>query len=229
MKFTPKIVAHRGASQAEKENTIAAFERAVAMGADMVELDVRRTRDAHMVVHHDPRIQGFGVINECLLADLPDYVPTLGEALDSCQGIDVNVEIKSDRAEPDYDPTHSLTHEVVAFLMSRTDVDRMLVSSFDADVLRLVRAQAPRIATGFLYTVSPTPGRIIARCVAEGHSAIHPYAKSLTKGVVNKAHAAGLRVNTWTVDDAERIRELARWGVDAIITNTPDRARQALQ
>jgi glycerophosphoryl diester phosphodiesterase len=224
----PKIVAHRGASKAEKENTVAAFRRAVEMGADMVELDVRRTADGHMMVHHDPLVEGVGLISVHRRDDLPAYIPTLDEALDACAGIEVNVEIKSDKSEADYDPSHRLTAQVVELLLGRDDGDQMLVSSFDADVLRLVRSIAPSIATGFLYTASALPGRLIDRCVAEGHHAIHPYAIALTAGTVTKARSAGLQVNTWTVDDPDRMRVLAGWGVTAIITNVPDVARSAL-
>jgi glycerophosphoryl diester phosphodiesterase len=225
----PKIVAHRGASTAERENTVAAFVRAKAMGADMVELDVRLTADGQMVVHHDPEVTGLGVIASKNRNDLPTYIPTLTEALDACDGMDVNVEIKSDRSEPDYDASHRLTHAVTELLVGRNDVSRMLVSSFDADVVRLVRATAPALRTGFLYVASTSPGRLVSRCAAEGHVAIHPYAKSVTAGLITKAHAAGLAVNTWTVDDPHRMRMLANWGVDAIITNVPDIARDALR
>jgi glycerophosphoryl diester phosphodiesterase len=227
--MTPKIVAHRGASQAERENTIAAFLAAKSMGADMVELDVRRTNDGRMVVHHDPMILGLGVISNLARIDLPAYVPDLSEALDSCAGIDVNVEIKSDKGEPDYDPAHRLTHEVIELLLSRADAHRMLISSFDADVLRLVRRHASSLLTGYLYTVTATPTRLVARCASEGHVAIHPYSKSVNQALVDTAHRAGLVVNTWTVDDPKRMQILAEWGVDAIITNVPDLAIATLR
>src|SRR4051812_33810066 len=86
------VIAHRGASKAERENTLGAFRRARAMGADAVELDVRRTVDGVLVVHHDP-----------LPAELTPHVPTLGDALDACTGMWVNVEIKNDPDEPDFD------------------------------------------------------------------------------------------------------------------------------
>jgi glycerophosphoryl diester phosphodiesterase len=226
--MTPKIVAHRGASKAERENTLAAFTTAKRMGADMVELDVRRTNDGCMVVHHDPMILGLGVISNLQRHDLPTYVPDLNDALDACNGIDVNVEIKSDKGEPDYDPSHRLTLAVIELLLARADRNQMLISSFDADVLRLVRRDAPLLRTGFLFTVTAAPSRLIQRCAHDGYVAIHPYAKSVTRGLVDMAHGAGLAVNTWTVDDPKRMQTLAEWGVDAIITNVPDVARVAL-
>jgi glycerophosphoryl diester phosphodiesterase len=113
---TPIIAAHRGASKAERENTLAAFRAAVLMGADMVELDVRWTVDKVMVVHHDPIIAGFGTICQTASSDLPPHVPTLAQALDACGNLQVNIEIKSDVSEPDYDESHGLTHAVAALL-----------------------------------------------------------------------------------------------------------------
>lgn len=224
----PLVVGHRGASRAEQENTLAAFSAAKRMGADMVELDVRRTVDGAMVVHHDPIIKGLGVIATLRRSDLPEHVPDLAAALDCCLGIDVNIEIKSDRDEPDYDPLHRLTAEVVSLLTSRPESARFLVSSFDREVVRLVRETADSLSTGFLYTVALQPGRLLQQCASEGHVAVHPYVKSVTKRLIEQAHDCGLAVNTWTVDDPEKMRRLADWGVDAIITNVPDVARGIL-
>ncbi len=224
----PRVVGHRGASRAEKENTIAAFVAAQRMGAHMVELDVRRTSDGAVVVHHDPTIAGLGVIATLRRSELPEHVPDLSAALDCCVGIDVNVEIKSDSDEPDYDPTHRLTMDVIALLTARPDSARFLVSSFDRDVVRMVRERAKSLATGFLFTASLQPAKLLKQCANEGHVAVHPYVKPLTKRFVQQAHDVGLVVNTWTVDDPDRIRQLASWGVDAVITNVPDVALEAL-
>jgi glycerophosphoryl diester phosphodiesterase len=218
-----KIVAHRGASKAERENTVAAFRRAREMGAVMVELDVRRTSDGALVIHHDPIINGLGPIIEHSRDDLPAYVPTLSEALDACEGMEVNVEIKSEPGEPDYDESQWLAGRVVELLAARADCPQMLVSSFDADTLDVVRSLAPTMRTGYLFTLPlPDLQTVLAACVARGDEAIHPFHLALNADVVARAHAAGLAVNTWTVDDPDRIRELRTWGVDAVITNVPD-------
>ncbi len=223
------IAAHRGASKAERENTVAAFQRARAMGADMVELDVRRCADGVLIVHHDASIAGLGPIVAMNRDALPSYVPDLSTALDACRGMDVNVEIKSDPDEPDYDADQWLARRVTELLLSRTEAARMLVSSFDFDTIAVVRSVAPLLRTGFLCTrPRPDAATLISRVAEAGHEALHPLHLAVNRALVEAAHAAGLRVNTWTVDDPDRIRELASWGVDAVITNVPDVARAAL-
>ena len=108
------IIAHRGASRAAPENTVDAFALAVAMGADGIELDVRRTRDGCLVVHHDARIASGEAIIDLDRRDLPDHIPDLRDALLACAGpsgaveVTVNIEIKNDAGEPDFDPTRSI-------------------------------------------------------------------------------------------------------------------------
>ena len=111
------VIAHRGASVAERENTIAAFRAASEIGADAVELDVRRTADGVLVVHHDalvPTGDGSHPIDDLDLARLPTHVPTLGAALDACTGMWVNVEIKNDPREAGFDATDSIADETIA-------------------------------------------------------------------------------------------------------------------
>ena len=98
------IIGHRGASKAFRENTIAAFVGAAEAGADWVELDIRRTSDGEIVVHHDPHTEDGQLIAATLAASLPDYVSTLDEVLDACGDMGVNIEIKNDPDEEDYDP-----------------------------------------------------------------------------------------------------------------------------
>ena len=90
----PQIIAHRGASKAEKENTLSDFRRAGDMGSDAVELDVRRTKDGAMAVHHDQHLADGRNIMDLDADGLPSHVPMLDEALDACEGMWVNIEIK---------------------------------------------------------------------------------------------------------------------------------------
>lgn len=225
---SPSVVAHRGASKAERENTIQAFRVAKALGASMVELDVRRNADGAMVVHHDPAI-GDRLIKDMRTAELPDYVPNLSDSLDACEGMEVNIEIKNDVSEPDHDSTCSLADDVVELLRIRGDGDRMLISSFDLATIDRVRILAPDLRTGFLFMYpSSDVHELLAGLAANGHVAIHPYRKITIKGLVDEAHKHGLAVNVWTVDDPEEMRRLADLGVDAIITNVPDVANATL-
>ena len=90
-----QVIAHRGASRAERENTLEAFRRAGLMGADAVELDVRRTADGAMAIHHDASLSDGRVICELQSVDLPAHIPMLSAALDACEGMWVNIEIKN--------------------------------------------------------------------------------------------------------------------------------------
>jgi len=216
------VFAHRGASAAEPENTLAAFRAAKRMGADGVELDVRRHQSGLLAVAHD----------EVLGTELASTVPDLAAALDACSGMTVNVEIKNWRGDGDYDPTESLAERVVALLHDRARSDDVLVSSFSLACIDRVRALDPTIPTGFLVMIGPdhdVAGRALERCRKGGHVALHPHHSAVTPALVDLCHAAGVAVNTWTVDDPARMRELADMGTDCIITNVPDVALATLR
>jgi glycerophosphoryl diester phosphodiesterase len=215
------VFAHRGASKAEPENTIAAFERAKAMGADGVELDVRRHESGVLAVAHD----------EVLGRPLAPTVPDLAAALDACAGMTVNVEIKNYQGDGDFDPEETLAEQVVALLRER-GTDDVIVSSFGLGCINRVKELAPEVATAFLVTIAPDPdvaGRVIDRCKRHGHGAINPHHVGVNERFMDLARAAGLAVNTWTVDDPQRMRELADLGVTSIITNVPDVAIATLR
>lgn len=214
------IVAHRGASRAEPENTLAAFRRAAELGADGVELDVRRTVDDRLVVHHDPAVADGRVIRQTPASDLPDTVPLLADALDACAGMFVNIEIKNDETEPDFDPTDWVAHRTAIELVRRGTDTRWLISSFRHETIELCRRLLPDVRTAWLVMVATD--EVIAAAAAGGHVAVHPWVGDLDRSAVNLAHALGLAVNTWTCDDPGRIRELLAWGVDGICTNVPD-------
>lgn len=215
------IFAHRGASAAEPENTVAAFVRAREMAADGVELDVRRHESGVLAVAHDA----------VLGSPLPSSVPDLATALDSCAGMTVNIEIKNYPGDPDFDETESLAARVVELLHERDRRDDVFISSFGIRCIDRVRALDQSISTAFLVMHAPDDdviGRIIERTRRNGHAGVNPHHVGVTPHLVELAHAAGLTVNPWTVDDPDRIRQLASWGVDRIITNVPDIARAAL-
>lgn len=214
------MIAHRGASRAEPENTVAAFERAVAMGADGIELDVRRTGDDRLVVHHDPRLADGRAIRATRSAELPPSVPDLAAALDACTGAFVNIEIKNAPAEPDHDPSDWVASRVAELLAGRGGGPRWLISSFRMETVDHVRRVAPAVRTAWLTYLLDEAA--IAATAAAGHDAIHPYHGSVTADGVRAAHAAGLSVNTWTCDEPERMAALVAWGVDGICTNVPD-------
>jgi glycerophosphoryl diester phosphodiesterase len=220
-----QVIAHRGASKAERENTVGAFRLAASMRADAVELDVRRTRDGVLVVHHDAHLTLDGQVTAlCRLdrADLPAHVPTLADGIDACAGMWVNVEIKNDPTEPGFEGDDAIADDTVAVLADYATPQRWVVSSFRIDTIDRARAAAPAVRTAWLTT--PYPDDVIEQIAGRGHAAWHPNAWLLDAEMVARAHAVGLAVNTWTVDAPARLAELIAWGVDGVCTNVPDLA-----
>ncbi|MFM8648838.1 MAG: glycerophosphodiester phosphodiesterase [Actinomycetota bacterium] len=223
------VIAHRGASKAERENTVEAFRRAVEMRTDGIELDVRRTRDGVLVVHHNPDLADGRVIAQLDHIDVPTHVPILDDALDACRPAWVNVEIKNDPTEPDFDATDSIADETIALLARRPEGDdRWLISSFRLETVDRCRALRPSIRTAWLTVKveDSDTAAVLDGLVTTGHAALHSWVGALTRELVDACHARGLQVNTWTCDDPERMDELVAWGVDGICTNRPDLARE---
>lgn len=220
-----QVIAHRGASRVELENTVAAFRLAVRMGAQSAELDVRRTADGVLVVHHNPTLEDSRVLAALRFDELPEHVCTLDEALDACAPMWVNVEIKNDPSEPDFDQSESIADDTIACLADRSEGDgRWLISSFRRETIDRCRALRPTIATAWLTVGVRDEDR--ASCIeslrSAGHAAIHPWFGHVSALLIRDFHAAGLKVNTWTCDDPARMQELIDWGIDGICTNVPD-------
>lgn len=117
---------------------------------------------------------------------------------------------------------------VVGLLRDLGSPERILVTSFAWELVDRVRALAPEVPTGLLaFDLASAPDPVAA-AVAGGHRAVHPWDPFVDEAFVARAHAAGIEVNTWTVDDPDRIAALAALGVDAVITNLPDVARRVL-
>lgn len=215
------VWAHRGASTVEVENTVAAFEAAVRLGADGVELDVRATADGAPAVHHDARLSDGRVIADLTADELPAYVPLLDAALDACGPLVVNIEIKEPR---------SIVDAVVVEVRGRGVADQVVVSSFDLATIDLMLARDAGVPTGYL--VAPAHRALAARslgvCIRRGHRAFHPHHRAVDARLVDRAHDAGIAVHTWTVDNPSRMTALATIGVDAFVTNVPDVALRTL-
>jgi glycerophosphoryl diester phosphodiesterase len=222
----PLVIAHRGASAAFPENTIEAFLGAAEHGADWVELDVRRTADGVLVVHHDAHLPDGRAIVELTADELPASVPTLAAALDACAGMGVNIEIKNNHPDPDLDPDEWVAEQTVALLTERGGRDEVLISSFNPATLLRVRERGPHLATALLV-IEPDED-VVEVVIAAGHSALHPYDWFVDIELVTRCHAAGVAVNVWTVDDPERMAELLAHGVDGLCTNVPHIARGLL-
>ncbi|MEX2100080.1 MAG: glycerophosphodiester phosphodiesterase [Acidimicrobiia bacterium] len=231
----PLVLAHRGANRQAPENTLEAFARAMALGADGVELDVHRSADDGLVVHHDAAAEGIGVLAEHQLAAIRDArpdIPTLDEVLDTCEGSLVNVEMKNLPGDDDFDPDESAADLVVALVERRDGRDRVLVSSFNLATIDRVHALDARLPTAFLTFRGFEPLAALELAHERGHTALHPFFGSLAgdaaESTVERAHELGLAVNVWTVNEEAELRRLADAGVDALVTDVPDVALQLL-
>jgi glycerophosphoryl diester phosphodiesterase len=221
------VIAHRGASAARPENTVEAFAHAVQLGADAVELDVRRSSDWVLVVSHDATYADGRVVCDVPFADRPEGVCGLTDAIGACAELIINVEIKNMPGDPGFEPDHAIADAVVEVLAG--SADRFVVSSFNLDTIDRVRGLPGAPPTALLtYSSSLDPATVFGLAVERGHRFVHPENGQVDEAYVVAAHEAGLAVNVWTVDDPSRIAELGSFGVDGIVTNVPDVARNAL-
>jgi glycerophosphoryl diester phosphodiesterase len=218
----PLVVAHRGASADHIENTLPAFVGAREQGADWVELDVHLAADDGLVVHHDAHYADGRELLQHPGGDRPPTVPLLGDALDACAGMGVNIELKVTVADS------PLPDLVVALVRTRRSLgieQPISISSFDEAALDRVRALDPGIDTAQLvFDLSADPG-VVERSAEKGAVGINPWDPFVDAELVRRCRSSGLAVTPWTVDDRGRIIELANVGVDGIITNTPGLAR----
>jgi glycerophosphoryl diester phosphodiesterase len=227
----PLVIAHRGASGERPENTLAAYELAVSQNADMIEIDLHRTRDGVIVIAHDERLPGLagnGEIGDATLAEVRaldlgegQRVPTLDEVLDGfATRIPFNLEIKRGGAG-EYP---GLEAEVMAALAARDLGPTLLFSSFYDGVLQRLRQVDPNARLGVL--VSPrAPQDWVGRCERVGAEAVHFWKGLATEESIAAAHERGWAVYVYTVDDPGEMRTLLGRGCDGLFTNFPARMR----
>jgi glycerophosphoryl diester phosphodiesterase len=225
---------------------MAAFRLALELGADGVELDVHLSADGVPVVLHDFTLDattdGTGPVSALPLAELRELdagssfdasfagerIPTLEEVFGELgQDLLINVELKTMQRDDG-----GLGQAVVELVKRHGLADRVLISSFNPFALQTVSRLDSRIPLGFLYA----PGtlflatRLLAAFMRSmTPAAINPHWALIREATVERAHARDRRVVAWTVDEPDRMRRLAEWGVDAIITNYPDRLGTVLE
>ena len=222
------VLAHRGASSFFPENTAEAFRKAIELGADGIELDVRLTSDCFLAVHHDPQLRDGRDISRVLATSLPESVILLPAALDACGKSFVNIEIKNDVLDQSFIENERGLPELLRVIQTCTNhKKRILVSSFDRACLEIIREFDSEILIGYLFS-DENFDQAIQYCLAMGFNALHPADSLVGQSRVNEAQSEGLAVCVWTVDDEERLSELVAMGVDCVITNFPDRGRQVV-
>ncbi len=225
------VQAHRGSPDADAgiaDNTLAAFARARRLGAQGVELDVRRTADGGLAVHHDPVIDGIGAIHELRVEELPSHVPLLAAALEECRGMTVNVEVKNLPGDPGFDPAERCATAVGQQVAVSGQAATVVVSSFWPRSLEVLGKARPEIATGLLLSPSTGWEGMVAAASGLGCRAVHPHADLVDFGLVDEAHRAGLAVAVWTVSERARLEAVGRAGVDTVITDDVPLALEVL-
>lgn len=225
------VIGHRGAPTVASENTLDAFRAAIALGADGVELDVRRSLGPDLAVSHDEYLPDGRLLRELPRSEWPPALCDLPAALDACAGLPVvNVEIKNWPSDGDFDEAMAIVGGVLGVLAARPAAERaaVIVSCFHLPTVDRVRALAPDLATAWLTLGFADVDADLARLAAAGHTAVHPHHSAVDESVVARAHGLGLAVNTWTCDLPDRIRWLADAGVDGIVTNEVEAALAAL-
>lgn len=231
MTSSTAVQAHRGSPDLRRgvrENTLDAFALARGLGADGVELDVRLTADGGLAVHHDPVIDGVGPVHELATADLPDHVPLLGEALEGCSGMLVNIEIKNHPTEAAFDPGELASRLVVDIVEELDRGSSVVVSSFWAGSLAAVRSLDPALACGLLVLPNFDPLVAVTGAVELGCTAVHLPVRLVDRPSVDAAHDAGLAVAAWTVADAAGLGPVLAAGVDTVITDDVALVRRAV-
>ena len=241
------LVGHRGAMAYAPENTMASFLCAQKMGAEFLECDIHLTREKTCVLMHDETVSrttnGTGYLQDLTLDAVraldagswfsPDFqgekVPTLEELLQwaknqtSLTGFQLGlaIELKNGQARASELP------DLAVDQVSRAGMEsRVVVVSYDQDMLKRVKALNQRIATGILYKLPlEHPFKLAKELDAD---ALFPRRHLLTKELIAQAHNRGIAVATWAVDDPAEMREFLSWNVDAIATNVPDRLNEIL-
>lgn len=245
------IIAHRGSNKRAPQNTLPAFAKALEQKATGFETDVHLTKDGVPVICHNTTIDatsdGSGRIAAMTLEELKmrDFglyfgrefintkIPTLDEFLELAQdkGLKVlNIELKR---EPDDSRREQLVKKTLEAVTAHGLDDILLISSFSAKILKLIKEYRPECKTALLYpfgwinayqALFPP----IKQMKKLGCFAAHPHRVCVRGNFVKKAHDAGLEVNVWTVDEAKDIREMIKADVDGIITDCPDRVNYIL-
>ncbi len=235
----PWVIAHRGASGHAPENTLAAYERAVQLGAGFIETDLHLTRDARFVAIHDSTLErttnGRGNVHDFTLAELRNLdagmwfdrefmgqrIPTLEEVLKFGSEHDVifYLEVK-------YDAAWGMHHSLVAELHKSQSTARTIVISFDQSTLTALRQVDSTMMMGLLVDERQEDYAKVA--IELGVRQLCPKANLVTPQLVADAHGVDLQVATWTVDEPEVMRAVAAAGVDGIMSNFPDRLQTVL-
>lgn len=237
---TPMILAHRGARREAPENTLAAFQRGLELGADGFELDVRFSLDEEVIVLHDSTTRRVAPDTRSLRAEnhayselkkldlgAGQYIPTLREALElaHAQSAFINIELKHNLKRK-----RQFVANVVSLLSSIPSAPEFVfLSSFDPRIVFSLARALPNLEVGWLVHKKQLWLRRAPAWPWVGARALHPEHAMLTPGLVRRVKQRGGKINTWTVNEIAEARRVAALGVDCIITDVPGMIVQALR
>ncbi len=243
-RFPVMVIAHRGFSGEAPENTLAAFQKAIEIGSDMLELDIHLSKDHEAVVIHDGNVErttnGQGQVSGFTLEELkkldagwrfgPQFsgerIPTLKEVLELAQGqILVNIEIKN--PSPGQSSIEETAERALQEVKKLKMLEQVIFSSFNPAALERIQALEPRAWVALLYHKD----WLLIQEVTGGKSwsVLNLRKNFLTQEKIAHIHRQGMRVNVYTVDAEEEMEQFIRWGIDGIITNQPSRCLKILQ
>lgn len=219
------VIAHRGASGYEYENSRAAFRAARARGADAIELDVHATADGVLFVHHDEVVSGTHITRasaaQVRALRLPngESVPALEDALAVIDpALHVFIEVKSLPAQFD--------DRLLGVLDADARPDRCAVHGFDHRIVKRLGLARPALARGVL--LASYPMRPLDALQDTGATVLWEEQSLIDAALVDTLHGAGYRIYAWTVNEPEDMRHLLGLHVDGLCTNVPDVARRAV-
>jgi glycerophosphoryl diester phosphodiesterase len=237
----PLVIAHRGASLVAPENTISAFQLAIELGADAIELDVKLSMDGIPVILHDRTLErttnGRGRVKDLTLESLQaldagisfhssfkgERIPTLQNVIDQFgTSILMNIELTN------YDaPFDQLPLKVLEIIDKSSSLSRFLISSFNPFALWTIHKANPEVRTALLLTpnLPVWTAKLIMRITP--HTDLHPHLHSVDPSIIKKVKNSGGRVNVWTVNEYLQMSDLLSMGVDGIITDDVETAVQA--
>ena len=237
------IISHRGSNRIAPQNTLPAFIQSIDFHVDGFETDVHLTKDGVPVVCHNYSVEktsdGKGNIRDLTLEQLKSFdfghyfhhsykgtrLPTLEEFLRLSEF--ANLKIMNIEIKPPLDGNYEITKMVIDAAKAHNLFDKLLISSFDPDVLVYAKDTDENCRTGFLYSPNRTEymkywkdAHRFAKAI--GADALHPHKAFVSRRYVEKAHDDGIAVNPWTVNKPLEIRKLISDGVDGLITDVPD-------
>ncbi len=224
-----KVIGHRGAAGLEPENTLRSLRKGIELGVDRVEIDLRLTKDGHLVVIHDATLDrttnGSGRVRERTLAEIRaldagkgERVPTLEEVLELIRetGAVVQIEMKEE----------GTPRPAVELVQAWAVQDQVMMTSFHRELIEEVRSLDPSLDRGWIMTCPPE--EVVEQALALGVSGVHIEYHHLTPELVERLHRAGIEARAWTPNTPEEMQKVLNLGVDSIGTDRPDLLLQLL-